>query len=178
MSLGSDTNDLFLKAALLFDPRVQILEPIELQALLRIVSAYAATLVWTYTPPSSEGLPDDDRRLARTAGLSLAEWLSVRATVARFFSITDARWRLREDWLQVTPQLGTKRPAISAAKRASVLATSNYRCGYCGTADGPFDLDHVIPVSQGGSNDEENLIAACWRCNRSKGGRTPEEWLS
>ncbi len=177
MRLVPDTDDLFLKAALLFDPRVQVLEPIELQALLRIVSAYAATLVWTYTPPSSEGLPDNDRRLARIAGLSLAEWLNVRIVVAQFFSITDARWRLREDWLRVTPQLGTKRPAISAGKRASVLAASNYRCGYCG-ADGPFDLDHVIPVSQGGSHDEENLIAACWRCNRSKGGRTPEAWLS
>jgi hypothetical protein len=178
MSAGPKLDDLFLRASLLMDPRVQMLEPLGLQILLRLVSSYAATLVWTYSPPSEGGLPDDDVRLARLSGVDLDDWQSHRGEVVRFFSVRDGRWRLREDWIELSPQIGTKRPAISAARRAAVLSASNYRCGYCGSPDGPFDLDHVIPVSQGGSNDDENLIAACWRCNRSKGGRTPEEWLS
>jgi 5-methylcytosine-specific restriction endonuclease McrA len=29
-------------------------------------------------------------------------------------------------------------------------------------------VDHVIPIARGGSDDPENLIAACRRCNYSK----------
>lgn len=37
-------------------------------------------------------------------------------------------------------------------------------------------LDHVIPHSQGGTDDMDNLVTCCWRENRDKGNRTPEEW--
>ena len=30
-------------------------------------------------------------------------------------------------------------------------------------------LDHVIPKSEGGSNDTENLVLACTECNRRRG---------
>ena len=33
-----------------------------------------------------------------------------------------------------------------------------------------------FPVCQGGSNDYENLVTACKSCNRSKAGKTPEQW--
>jgi hypothetical protein len=26
-------------------------------------------------------------------------------------------------------------------------------------------IDHVKPVTNGGTNDQENLVTACWRCN-------------
>jgi len=35
-----------------------------------------------------------------------------------------------------------------------------------------LEIDHVIPVCQGGTNDDENLIVACEDCNRGKGGKT------
>lgn len=50
-------------------------------------------------------------------------------------------------------------------------------CVYCGDADGPFDVDHVFPRSRGGADHPENLVLSCMSCNRSKGARTPEEWL-
>ena len=34
-------------------------------------------------------------------------------------------------------------------------------------------FDHVIPVSQGGRKDWENIVTCCVSCNRRKGGRTP-----
>ena len=34
-------------------------------------------------------------------------------------------------------------------------------------------FDHVVPVSQGGRKDWENIVTACIPCNRRKGGRTP-----
>lgn len=33
-------------------------------------------------------------------------------------------------------------------------------------------LDHVIPITRGGTNHETNLCTSCGRCNRSKNGRT------
>ena len=36
-------------------------------------------------------------------------------------------------------------------------------------------LDHVVPKSQGGKSTWENVVCACGRCNRKKGGKTPEQ---
>ena len=178
MSLSPSLDDLFLRSAMLRDPRVQMLTPVAFRALMMLVSAEAATRVWTYTAPSTEGVPFDDARISRLLGLSIPAWSEVWGEISPFFTLTDNYIRVREDWIKLSPQIGTKRPAITADTRVEVIRKSEYRCGYCGKADGPFDVDHIIPVSQGGSNDPTNLIAACWPCNRSKGGRTPGEWLS
>ena len=34
--------------------------------------------------------------------------------------------------------------------------------------------DHVIPRSRGGGTDWTNIVTCCVKCNRRKGGRTPE----
>ena len=51
-------------------------------------------------------------------------------------------------------------------------------CAYCGKVldfEGLWHLDHIIPRSKGGCW-KDNLIAACPRCNLSKGGRGNERW--
>ena len=35
--------------------------------------------------------------------------------------------------------------------------------------------DHVVPRAQGGGMTWENIVAACSKCNRDKGGRTPKQ---
>ena len=30
-------------------------------------------------------------------------------------------------------------------------------------------LDHIVPVTKGGTNDEKNLLPACHKCNSAKG---------
>lgn len=50
-------------------------------------------------------------------------------------------------------------------------------CVYCGLAVGTrWCMEHMVPVRRGGSNDAENLVLACIRCNRIKGKWTPSEW--
>lgn len=49
-------------------------------------------------------------------------------------------------------------------------------CGYCGKEASPFHIDHVVPLSRGGSNDDDNLIVTCASCNQSKCDKTPDEW--
>lgn len=38
------------------------------------------------------------------------------------------------------------------------------------------EVDHVVPVAQGGTNDPDNLVLACTTCNRKKGARTAAQW--
>lgn len=33
-------------------------------------------------------------------------------------------------------------------------------------------MDHVIPQAAGGTDDPENLVTACWTCNKGKGSTT------
>lgn len=61
-------------------------------------------------------------------------------------------------------------------------------CVYCGrvlrydhSTLGPVpnkecSIDHLLPVSRGGTDDPSNLVLACKGCNRSKSDRTPDEW--
>ena len=50
-------------------------------------------------------------------------------------------------------------------------------CLYCGGEFQITDLsrDHIMPLVLGGSNEWNNVVTACKRCNHHKGGRTPEQ---
>lgn len=62
--------------------------------------------------------------------------------------------------------------------RALVFRRDDYTCRYCGQRCGRLECDHVIPVADGGSHDESNLVTACFSCNRSKGSKSLEKWES
>lgn len=51
------------------------------------------------------------------------------------------------------------------------------RCYWCGKAVGKaYHVDHIVPLSRGGSNWPDNLVIACPQCNLSKGNKLPHEW--
>ena len=39
-----------------------------------------------------------------------------------------------------------------------------------------YHIDHVIPLSRGGSNNPGNIVIACPTCNISKSDKLPQEW--
>lgn len=47
-------------------------------------------------------------------------------------------------------------------------------CQYCGRKG--YSIDHMIPVSSGGTNDLSNLTLSCQECNKLKGDM-PYEWF-
>lgn len=145
------------------------------RALMQLVSFAAARLVWTYTPPSDGSIPADDAVMARITRRSRRQWLKVKPEVARFFIEIDGFWHLDRPWVTVTE--GHTRLAIPTEIQRAIAARQGGVCTYCGTSDGPFYLDHIYPVSRGGSNEPSNLTLACASCNRSKGARTLREWL-
>ena len=51
------------------------------------------------------------------------------------------------------------------------------RCYWCGVAVGDsYHVDHVMPLSLGGSNGPENLVIACAPCNRAKNASHPMDF--
>lgn len=61
-----------------------------------------------------------------------------------------------------------------AYSRTAILKRWGYACAYCGAL--AKHLDHVHPLSKGGSDTESNIVPACQRCNLSKGAKTLAEW--
>jgi 5-methylcytosine-specific restriction endonuclease McrA len=48
-------------------------------------------------------------------------------------------------------------------------------CAYCGT-DGDLQVEHVVPISQGGEHHLGNIVPACASCNYSKRAAPVEQW--
>ncbi len=72
----------------------------------------------------------------------------------------------------------TARVSFRRDERDAIARSQGRRCNYCGarlTRDN-LQIDHMDPVSRGGSNDWENLQALCRRCNIRKGNHTDEEF--
>ena len=66
-----------------------------------------------------------------------------------------------------------KRKAISKKTRFEVFKRDRFTCTYCGrkAPDVILEVDHIVPVAEGGKNDLMNLVTSCRECNRGKGKR-------
>lgn len=76
---------------------------------------------------------------------------------------------------------------ISSQLRTEILERNGFTCQLCGAGAGdpdPFNpkrkvrlhVDHIIPISQGGTDDRDNLRAVCSTCNQGRSNiQTPSE---
>lgn len=62
---------------------------------------------------------------------------------------------------------------LVTSKELKSLYKSN--CFYCGSNE-KIEIDHIIPISRGGSHSIGNLVPACLSCNRSKNNKLLVEW--
>jgi hypothetical protein len=72
----------------------------------------------------------------------------------------------------------TRKP-IGKSKRYDVLKRDNFTCQYCGRSapEAVLEIDHKNPVSNGGSNNQDNLVTSCYDCNRGKSAKVDEKAL-
>lgn len=65
------------------------------------------------------------------------------------------------------------RKALSKKTRFEVFKRDKFTCQYCGKSapDAVLEVDHIVPVAEGGGNEVTNLVTACFDCNRGKGAR-------
>lgn len=62
----------------------------------------------------------------------------------------------------------TKRPSVSKKDREKVLLIGE--CLSCGNKN-DLQVDHIIPVSKGGTSHISNLQPLCGKCNREKAAK-------
>ena len=66
-----------------------------------------------------------------------------------------------------------KRKTLSPKQRFLVMKENGYRCQICGitakdNAHVRLEIDHKVPIANGGSNQLDNLWVLCFECNRGK----------
>lgn len=67
-----------------------------------------------------------------------------------------------------------RRKPLSKRIRFEVFKRDHFTCAYCG-AHPPtaiLHVDHIDPVSNGGTNDLDNLVTSCSDCNIGKSSRS------
>jgi hypothetical protein len=68
-----------------------------------------------------------------------------------------------------TPKSKTRKQ-ISTRTRFEIFKRDGFTCQYCGATppDVVLHVDHILAVSNGGTNDHGNLATSCSRCNFGK----------
>jgi len=88
-------------------------------------------------------------------------------SVMQLHPIVASRGHARAHALDPTPAL----------TNTALFARDQHLCLYCGKhfSRQLLTRDHVMPISRGGRDVWENVVAACFQCNSRKGGRTPQQ---
>ena len=66
---------------------------------------------------------------------------------------------------------------IGADVIVEVKAEYNGLCPYCNKPIATGHIDHIVPVSRGGTNERENLVYACAPCNLKKNSHSLLEFM-
>ncbi len=114
----------------------------------------------------------------------MARFRTVMKWVARWIVLISLWLADALIWLMLTTRRderrirATERIPWSKGLKHRLMRRQNNICVYCGnrrTAPS-FDIDHIVPVVRGGSNEESNLQVICKPCNQRKGLQTDEEF--
>lgn len=67
---------------------------------------------------------------------------------------------------------------ILLQRKAQTDKKGRLHCWWCGKIikDEDYHLDHVIPLSRGGSNGADNIVLSCPKCNLAKSAKNPQEF--
>lgn len=109
---------------------------------------------------------------ARSAERRKSDPSARRAASLKYYKANRERYRA-----YVRNRRAAMRRVDGSHTQDDVLRLYSYqrgRCAHCGTKLGDdYHVDHVVPISRGGSNSPGNLQLLCPTCNKSKGAKDP-----
>ena len=71
--------------------------------------------------------------------------------------------------IQQSQQKGKIKRCVSETKKKFIASQQNWLCGTCkNQLDYTFEVDHIVSLDNGGTNDIQNLKALCPSCHRKK----------
>ena len=138
-------------------------------------------------------LPDGDEAKIELVGIDPSDWPKIKMCLIgkngylwtddwRNPRLDAAREQAEQWYLKRLERIKAPAPANRPEPiewveiRSRIFKRDDYTCTYCGVRGGDLECDHMIPVCQGGSSEDDNLTTACKPCNRDKGPRTVEQW--
>ncbi len=73
-----------------------------------------------------------------------------------------------------------ERRKIEPHEKRKIYERQNGLCAYCGRSRNIkyMTVDHIIPLSKGGTDDLDNLQCTCKACNRLKDDMLPSEFTA
>lgn len=151
------------------------------QEFLELIRSHVSSVSNETTNPaasssdSAESKPEKGRETTKSALQTVGGWLKITLSLV-------ADWLI---WLMIhLPHpnerllLPTRREPLRRGLKHELKRIHNFTCVYCGHRKPPFALqiDHMVPLTRGGSNEQENLQVTCRPCNWRKGIHTDEEF--
>lgn len=157
-------------------------------ALARVGIEKSSVKSWRYSPRElMENLEFVWRELGRPPGACLIarhglhispstyrkQWGSLRKACLLLASFKKGKITERQLLGTTTTPFRPSRAALPLKVRWDVLKRDDYVCVKCGgrPPDVELEVDHIVPVSCGGTNDLTNLRTLCRRCNQGKKDR-------
>jgi len=116
-------------------------------------------LIWILASKMDNKIPADPEWIGKRIGA--CEPVDVDGLIeAGFLESWDAKAAKgkREDWAS---------RYVSAQTRSDLLSLAQHRCAACPSTEN-LEIDHIVPVSRGGTSDPKNLQVLCRKCNRKK----------
>ncbi len=134
----------------------------------------AAQAAWYATPEGKA-----KQKAAQAAWLATPEGKAKRkAKDAAYYATPEGKAKHKADRAKHRARkLNAPGPHHTAKQWADKRAEYDQRCAYCFRKPKRLTLDHVVPLSKGGSNAIENCVPACKTCNSSKGAKDLKAWL-
>ena len=92
----------------------------------------------------------------------------------RYIHTAKGRFSKRKTAIKRAHQLQATDNTLTSAEWEEIKTQFCQRCAYCHQQIQPLEMDHVIPLSKGGTHTKENVVPACRTCNARKGNREPQ----
>ena len=110
---------------------------------------------------------------------SASNFLIANASKVKGFYIVDCAKREQIDHV-IHEEAVSKRKKFNKSERKEIYNKTNGHCALCGKHISleNMTIDHIVPVSKGGTNEMSNLQPTCLVCNRIKQDILPQEFMN